>query len=169
MENASKALIIAGSILLSILIIALGMFIFSSSSSTSDTMGSTLSENEKQTFNIKFEKYLGRQSGSSVASLVSTIRSTAVSNKASADMIVSVDFYGKDSTINVEGQKELTDSEEGSNSDGGSTSTYVDGLSQITNALVKSHDYEVSVEYNQSGLVKKVIIEYNKGQKGTGA
>ena len=36
MENASKALIIAGSILLSILIIALGMYIFSTSSSTAD-------------------------------------------------------------------------------------------------------------------------------------
>ncbi len=166
MENASKALIIAGSILLSILIIALGMFIFSSSSSTSDTMGSTLSENEKQTFNIKFEKYLGKQSGSSVASLVSTIRSTAVSNKTSADMIVSVDFYDKEEKNNVQlaGQHELTDDSEDENI---STSGYVEGLSNITNSLVKSHDYEVSVEYNQSGLVSKVIIEYTKGQKGT--
>ena len=34
MENASKALIIAGAILLSILIIAIGMFIYNSASST---------------------------------------------------------------------------------------------------------------------------------------
>ena len=90
MENASKALIIAGAILLSILIIALGMFVFTGSSSTSDQMTLTLSENEKQTFNIKFEKYIGSQTGSQVTALISTIRTNATTNQKTAKKVPGV-------------------------------------------------------------------------------
>ena len=57
MENASKALIIAGAILLSILIISLGIMVFQNAKST---VGSAdMSETEMQAFNGKFSSYLG--------------------------------------------------------------------------------------------------------------
>ena len=54
MENASKALIIAGSVLIAILIISLGLFIFKSTEGTTDQtqeLGKTL---EVQQFNSQF-------------------------------------------------------------------------------------------------------------------
>ena len=57
MENASKALIIAGAILLAILIISLGILIFSQAQ---DTVGSVnMDEQEILAFNNKFAPYLG--------------------------------------------------------------------------------------------------------------
>jgi len=67
MENASKALIIAGAILLSILIIALGIYVFNMAKSATDT--NQLDTAAKNTFNAQFEQYEGRQVGSSVKSL----------------------------------------------------------------------------------------------------
>lgn len=74
MENASKALIIAGAILLSILIIGLAMFIYNSATETLDKSVSRMSEQEKQTHNQRFQKFAGAaRSGSDVKSLVNEI------------------------------------------------------------------------------------------------
>ena len=72
MENASKALIIAGAILLSILIISLGIMIFNQAQ---DAMGNGgMSEAEISTFNNKFIKYEGNNKrGSTVKNLIQEV------------------------------------------------------------------------------------------------
>ena len=62
MENASKALIIAGAILLAILLISLGIMIFNQAQDTVNNSGMT--QAEITTFNNKFLKYEGTQKGS---------------------------------------------------------------------------------------------------------
>ena len=59
MENASKALIIAGAILLAILLISLGIYIFSQAQNVVNDSG--FSKAEIQTFNNQFLKYEGVQ------------------------------------------------------------------------------------------------------------
>ena len=59
MENASKALLIAGSILIVILIIAMGVKIFSSTSGTTEATKSTMQATEISIFNNKFATYRG--------------------------------------------------------------------------------------------------------------
>ena len=71
MENASKALIIAGAILLSILIIALGMRIYNSASSA--TGGADLSSQEVASHNAQYEAYEGRQKGTQIKTLLNLI------------------------------------------------------------------------------------------------
>ena len=71
MENASKALIIAGAILLSILLISLGIMIFSQAQDTVNNSG--MSQAEIATFNNKFLKYEGTQKGSVVKALVNEV------------------------------------------------------------------------------------------------
>ena len=72
MENASKALIIAGAILLSILIIGLGMFVYQQAAGAMDGIGM---ESEKaQAYNQKFLNYEGTQSGTKVKSLLNELR-----------------------------------------------------------------------------------------------
>ncbi len=72
MENASKALIIAGAILLSILIISLGIFIFQQAKEATNT--DQLSELEVTSFNNKFDKYEGTKvSGAQVKALINAV------------------------------------------------------------------------------------------------
>ena len=52
MENASKALIIAGAILLSILIITIGLYVYSNAKSTIDNSLTSMSKSEKDAFKI---------------------------------------------------------------------------------------------------------------------
>ena len=71
MENASKALIIAGAILLAILLISLGIMIFNQAQDTVNNSG--MSQAEKTAFNNKFLKYEGEQKGSVVKSLINEV------------------------------------------------------------------------------------------------
>lgn len=72
MENASKALIIAGAILLAILIISLGLLVYNQAK---ETVGSVnLDQQEIEVFNSKFTSFEGTgKSGSQVNSLISTV------------------------------------------------------------------------------------------------
>lgn len=88
MENASKALIIAGAILLSILIIGLGMLIFNQAK---DAIGNTGMDKEKiAVYNAEFEAYLGTQSGSSCRTLCDLVRNhnNAYTDDESKNIIV---------------------------------------------------------------------------------
>ena len=79
MENASKALIIAGAILLAILLISLGIFVFTQAQ---DTLGSiNLDEQEVLAFNNKFLAYEGNIRGSQLKQLFNLVDS----NNASAN------------------------------------------------------------------------------------
>ena len=82
MENASKALIIAGAILISILLISVGIMIFNSSSGLFSSAQSSMSDQEKHMFNQKFTMYEGnRVSGSSVKQLMRDIDANNVNNE----------------------------------------------------------------------------------------
>lgn len=70
MENASKALLIAGAILIAIMIISLGVFIFSRFGGTAKEMAN-MDEQEIRSFNSKITPYLGKAvSGSQVNALL---------------------------------------------------------------------------------------------------
>ncbi len=71
MENASKALIIAGAILLAILLISLGIMIFNQAQDTVTNSGMT--EAELTAFNNKFLKYEGQQKGTMVKSMMQDV------------------------------------------------------------------------------------------------
>lgn len=73
MENASKALIIAGSILVSIVIITLGVMIVNNVRDTI-TDNSNLSAPEVNAFNSQFDTYEGKQSGTNARALYNVVR-----------------------------------------------------------------------------------------------
>ena len=87
MENASKALIIAGAILLAILLISLGIMVFNQASNTVSNSGMT--DAERTAFNQKFLKYEGEQTGNMVKALIQEV---IVNNSQSenADRIVKI-------------------------------------------------------------------------------
>ena len=71
MENASKALIIAGAILLSILIIGLGMYIYTQAKGVIGNNG--LDSTKAQTYNQPFTQYEGTRTGTDTRALVQEI------------------------------------------------------------------------------------------------
>ncbi len=109
MENASKALIIAGAILLAILLISLGIMIFNQASNTVSNSG--MSEAEITAFNNKFTKYEGKQSGNMVKSMIQEVLATnaAQGNKdAGIQVTINGQTPGQNATSSVDKNKMYT-------------------------------------------------------------
>ena len=103
MENASKALIIAGSILIAILVISLGVVIFRTMSNTVEK-NANLNKQQIEAFNSKISPYIGESiSGSQVNELMQRIRSINQKANSTGDNIrkVSVKYNGAEGVTSV--------------------------------------------------------------------
>ena len=74
MENASKALIIAGAILLAILLISLGIMIYNQAQDTVSDSG--MDQAAVTSFNNQFLKYEGKIKGTMVKSMIQEVLAT---------------------------------------------------------------------------------------------
>lgn len=61
MENATKALLIAGAVLIAIIMISIAVYLYSLYSGQADQYSAIISDTELQKFNSKFDVYLGRE------------------------------------------------------------------------------------------------------------
>lgn len=85
MENASKALVIAGAILVAILLISIGVLIINSTGDMTDQVGSTADTMAIETFNSQFTNYQGTAvSAAQVKSLVSKVNASNATNEATS-------------------------------------------------------------------------------------
>ena len=103
MENASKALIIAGAILVSILIVSLGVMIFNNMSGTARKMAN-MDEQEIAAFNSKITPYLGETvAGSQVNALIQYVISNDIACVQSGEThkAIKIVFPGNTSGITV--------------------------------------------------------------------
>lgn len=99
MENASKALIIAGAILLAILIISLGIGIVRIAQGA--TEGISLDPQKVQAYNSTFLTYEGTQSGTSVRALCDEIRNHNNVNTDDTSRQIGI-IYGSTGTAKTE-------------------------------------------------------------------
>lgn len=91
MENASKALLIAGAILICILLIAIGMYIYNSAQGTIKTAAGQMGQQEKEMYNAKVSKYIGdSKKGSDVKLLIEEIVSNNNQNVGESGKFISV-------------------------------------------------------------------------------
>ena len=164
MENASKALIIAGAILLSILIIALGIFVFNAAKGAVKT--DQLDATEKATFNDPISQYEGNVQGSSVKSLLSHLISNAGANKTAGERLPDIkyaDDAGEGPTFTLAASDTYKITTGGGNFKIESTvaNTQIEAMSQLRKQISNSHTYDVEVGFNDAtGLIDKVIITY---------
>lgn len=77
MENSSKALIVAGSVILAVLIITLGMYFYNQSTTTGK--GLNMTDYEIKQFNSKFKMYEGKMNASQASELLDAIERHNVS------------------------------------------------------------------------------------------
>ena len=93
MENASKALIIAGAILLAILIISLGIMIYNQASGVVDS--NAMDEVAVTSFNEKFRQYEGQNiRGANIKALINSIAQNNLSNQGDESKQVELVFDG---------------------------------------------------------------------------
>lgn len=132
MENASKALIIAGAILLSILLISLGIMIFNTAQDTTKNSGMT--QAQVAAFNNKFSKYEGKIKGSEVRSLIQeVVASNGDDNNKNASRKI---------TINKDNKAIVSDT------------------SADSSGILTTQSYTVKItEYNGDGTIKTITIE----------
>lgn len=102
MENASKALIIAGAILLSILIISLGILIFNQASGVVNN--NAMTEVEVNSFNQKFEQYFGNNvRGANVNALIQAVNTNNMATDDDTKKVEIVDVNKIGITKNQKG------------------------------------------------------------------
>lgn len=158
MENASKALIIAGAILLSILIIAIGMYIYNSSTNSITNAAGQISQQDIQAFNNQFTMYEGKQVGTNVKALMTTIASICKENKEEATRLPDVVYKAKSS-----GEIEEVKTIVGGVTDDDSTSIQT-ALNKARTAIESRHYYNiVLLTCPDTGLIDCVLIEYDEG------
>ena len=135
MENASKALIIAGAILLAILIISLGILIFSQAQDTINSVN--MSDSERLAFNNKFTPYEGDNiRGSQVNALAQAVLANNQTAKEN----------GETATKGIEVTGEI--------------SILANGTTTTFDRVPSGTMYKVVFEY-QDSLVHKITITAN--------
>lgn len=144
MENASKALIIAGAILLAISIIGIGMFVFSG---VSDVITDSLdmSKDQINAYNQTFENYMGKQRGSNVKSLIKEVRSHNLGAEDDSKKIALKSGPAPESQEYAAGKTEDTSTAE---------------INEIYDLVQSGKTYIISFGYDpDSGLLTAVYIE----------
>ncbi len=146
MENASKALIIAGAILLAIVIISLGLIVVNNTRNTVDT--ANLNEQEIQAFNAKFSSYEGKDiAGSRVKSLLQTVIAV---NSTKEDQNDKVGIYSikKGTTGSLLAKGSTTAPEKNDNN-----------ISSVSQSVTTKGKYDITLSYGNKSLVSYITIQ----------
>lgn len=162
MENASKALLIAGAILLSILIIAIGMFIYNSAQSTIQNSMQSMSTQEVQAFNNEFAGFEGKQQGSNIKAMIGTLIANANTYRDEPTKIPGVKF---DKVNNSSESKVL----EAGVPEASAPQTYITALNTIRNSVEPKHQYWVTITNQDNGLIDAIYVTYDADRQGSDA
>lgn len=150
MENASKALIIAGAILISIVLIAVGVMVVNGANGAINQAINNMSDSEKQMFNSRFTSYEGNQKGSSVKALLNSIVTSNADEEAPVLVSVECSAKGVNPALNVSLKK--------GESDSNAIQTASNSISTCRSQLTNSGNYVVTFEYT-GGVISKIIIK----------
>ena len=135
MDNASKALIMAGAILIAVALVGVGVYLYSSAASQVDNASSQLSASEIQLKNSEFEQFVGASvKGTEVQQLVRKV------NTFNAQ-----DIFPNDITITATAVADMT------------TYSTVPSGNYLATDYAASTIYSVSCQY-QNGYVRNIVI-----------
>lgn len=136
MENATKALIIAASVLIVIVLIAIGIRLLGSSQGVTNEVGEISDAMSVSTYNSQFTDYVGTQTGSQVKSVLS--KATATYRNGSSRNV----------SVTVTGGTGLT------------IGTYdtANEIATVMSSLKLNSTYTVGVTYDTNGYVNSITI-----------
>lgn len=149
MDSASKTLLIVGTVIVCILIVSVGLFVFKNSQQKITTSLVSMSIQEIDAHNAKFAIYDGEQLGSKLKSLVGLLMSNSDTNKEEPSKVpgMYIEFNGKflDSGLPEDGDN----------------SSYIYALENIRTQLEAKHEYWVEINYQDNGLIDYITISYD--------
>lgn len=147
MENASKALLIAGAILIAILLIGIGMLIFGNIGGFTYQAQQQTDAMQIEMFNRQFQQYAGKNvSGSNVRTLLRNINTNNVTNKDDASKQI----------IGASASEVKTTP---TSATAGTASKFPD---TVINGIGANYRYEVSFGTDASGFINSVTIKQVK-------
>ena len=163
MENASKALIIAGAIILAVLIIGLGMSVFMQTSSMDPS--SDLNSYEVQQFNKKFTDFEGLSvKGSRVLNLCDTVRNHNMQYKDDITKQILIEKVDSESDDFDEDNEEKYNGVAGNGKN--DNTELVTQASNVKKDIKSGKTYRVSIQYDAySNLVTAIHVRDLAGNK----
>lgn len=177
MENASKALLIAGAILICILLIAIGMFIYQQAQGTINAAASKMSNQDKEIYNSMINKYIGENKrGSEVKAMIEQVISQNDQFVGESGKFISIKVVESKTIPNLKKSDGSADTSGSalattcnaanvySDSQGDNTQTNVDAakkeMRQLYKAISSGKSYSVSDDGGvKDGIVHTVFIE----------
>ena len=178
MENASKAMIIIGAVIITVLLMSVALFIYGTSQGLLKSTGESLSEQEILSFNQQWTYYDGEQTGDSIKDLLRRMIQNCVTNseeqvrlpgltidKACAD--VNNEMRVTVTILNRPNMPSIIDS---TYYDLVGTSSYNETLKPdlaerafvlVRNAIETRHIYYVSFEFSTRGIINRILINYS--------
>ena len=155
MENASKALLIAGAILLAILIIAIGMYIYNSAQSTITDSLTSMSTQEIDAFNNQFISYEGAQTGSNIKAMIGRLIGNADTYRDEPAKIpgVYIDKINNKTNTKNNFKAEVPNA--------GDPSNYINNLGYIRNRVETKHEYWLEINFQDNGIIGAITVSYD--------
>jgi len=139
MENATKALLIAASVLIAIILIALGLRILGVIKPATDQVGKVSATLEISVFNSQFTKYEGAQKGSSVRSLIRLVQQNNLTGSDNEPKI----------SIDMSSKFNISIDENGTNAE----------YNTAINKINVSETYNIQVSFGRDGYINKIEIK----------
>ena len=136
MENASKALIIAGAVLIGILIISMGVLLATTLQKTAKTYYTSMNTNEIQKFNSEITKNFIIENGNTYITAQGIITLKNILNTETYKVFVTIE--GVSTIDNEEFLKRY-------------------GTERDNNNKIKR--YQVKAEYSNQGMINKITID----------
>ena len=179
MENASKATIIIGAVIVTVLIISAALYLYSSSQGLLKTTGENISDQEKLAFNQQWTYYDGEQLGDSVKDLLRRMMQNCSRNSTEQSRLVGLKIQvrlGADNNpenTDISIKVNETDKLQLTGSDAESTYYNLKSKTRVLNpneaktvyswirsAIETRHIYKISQEFAPNGLINKIVIDY---------
>ena len=150
MENSSKALVISGAILLSILIIAIGMYIYNSSTNSISTAADQIAAQDLDAFNTEWMTFEKEQSGTTVKNMIGKLIANAKENEAEKLRLPDLLFVAAEGA-----EPQLVTSNVNENN--------ISGFNKARIQIESKHHYFVELHYSEeSGYIDMIAVHYNE-------
>lgn len=157
MENASKALLIAGAILIAILLIAIAMYVYSTSQGNVNQAMASLDVQQIQSLNQAWLNYEGKQTGSQVKSLINRLVANANNYREEPEKVVGITSC--EATPGANNTANWTIPTNGSADS--EINDLIDDLNDVSAAIQARHVYWVEAQYAANGLIVSFDIAYD--------
>lgn len=154
MDNASKALIIAGAILIAVMLVSLGVMLYNTAAGVAESTTGTVEALGVEGFNAQFNQYTGLRKRAAVAQgLVDKV----IANNANGETTIGI-ILKKGTGYSGTLSKEFTTAISAVTGTGG---TLTNTLTELRNTITtKDTIYNISVtKYDASGAISELTIE----------